>query len=122
MKQITEDDGLANFSVGKGGSLGIGEEGGGGDGRKGEGGIGRMRIKKEESMKNIYVHHQIMSLFFAYLENKCSDRSMEVKPSVLFGNYDRPKPANRPTDGHGGRREVTLSIMWHAEVYNWKYG
>ena len=32
--------------------------------------------------------------------NKCSDRSMEVKPPAIEGNYD--KQTNRPTDGKKG--------------------
>ena len=46
-----------------------------------------------------------------YLDfNKCSDKSVEVKPPALLGNYDIPtdRPTDRPTNGHEGEGKVTL--------------
>ena len=49
------------------------------------------------------------------INNKCSDRSMEVKLPALLGNYDRQtnQPADRPTNQRTDRqvhREVKLLI------------
>ena len=50
------------------------------------------------------------------INNKCSDRSMEVKLPALLGNYDRQtnQPADRPTnlrtDDKQVHREVKLLI------------
>ena len=56
--------------------------------------------------------------------NKCSYRSMEVKPPALLGNYDRPtdRPTNQPTDwqdlarvGMGQRKR---SVMCFTSLYS----
>ena len=45
-----------------------------------------------------------------HIQNKFSDRSMEVYLSALLGNYDRPTD-DEPTDEQTGYKEVTIPIL-----------
>ena len=63
-------------------------------------------------MSTVYVRSMYCYITFMRL-NKCSDRSMEVKPNAILGNYD--SPTDRPS-----HRLVLLTKRWRRVILIWK--